>query len=103
MALDAGWAAVLGAFIGAGATITGNFITHWANHKRSNALLAKRQALLRRLLEDPDYQWRTIETLSASIGASEETTAEILIEMGARTYESNRRAWGLISRNPFSQ
>jgi hypothetical protein len=99
MGLDAGWAAVLGAAVGS----AGPVLLYWVQNKRANSLAEKRRQRLRELLSDPQYQWRSMATLSASIGASDETTAELLIEMDARTWEKDRRSWGLISRNPNAQ
>lgn len=103
MQLDAGWAGIIGAALGFAATIGGNIVTHWLSGRRANGLAEKRRARLRELLMDPKYQFRSMNTLSASIGASVDATAELLIEMDCRTSDSDRSAWGLISRNPRAQ
>jgi hypothetical protein len=59
----------------------------------------KRKKTLRRLLEDRDHKWRSIEILSRSIGASEEKTIELLVSIGARASTGARAdMWGLSSR-----
>lgn len=42
-------------------------------------------------------------TLSRVIGADEETTKRLLIELGARGSEKDDGLWGLIENHPFGQ
>lgn len=99
--MDQGWAAILGAAIGAMATLGGTGLTHYLQSKRANDLAGKRRERLRQLLGGPKYTWRSIETLSAAIGADEVTTCELLIEIDARASVSNPKSWALISRSPW--
>jgi len=103
MALDAGWAAVLGALIGAGATLAGIPITHWVQQRRANSLAEKRRARLRGMLNGKRYVWRSLDALAASIGADHETTKELLIEIDARASFSNGKSWALVSRAPWPE
>jgi hypothetical protein len=59
----------------------------------------KRKALLRDMLAEETYEWRTIGTLARSIGASEEKTRELLISIGARASAGpGEEMWGLAGR-----
>lgn len=55
------------------------------------------------MLGGDKYTWRSLDALSAAIGADEATTAELLIEIDARASMSNGRSWALISRAPFPE
>jgi len=59
----------------------------------------KRKDLLKSMLEDPAYKWRSLETLARSVGASDEKTRELLISIGARASTAEGpEMWGLTSR-----
>jgi hypothetical protein len=45
--------------------------------------------------------WRTFSQCRKVIGADDETTKRLLIEVGARASEGEDNPWGLMSRNPF--
>lgn len=101
MTLDAGWAGVLGALIGIFGTLAATWLSHWLQNRRTLSLDEKRRAELLRRLSGPKYAWRSIEHLSAAIGASETVTAELLLEIGARASLTNNKSWALESRKPF--
>ena len=59
----------------------------------------KRKDLLRSMLEDPAYKWRSLETLARSVGASDDKTRELLISIGARASTAGgAEVWGLTTR-----
>ena len=60
-----------------------------------------RKRLLLAMLTAEKFKWRKLQTLCKVIGADEETTKRLLIEVGARGSENESNVWGLISRNPF--
>lgn len=101
MALDAGWAGIMGAAIGASATLAGNWLSYWLQNRRADSLAAKRRQRLRQMLSGSKYKWRSIRTLAASIGADEETTAALLIEIDARASIANGESWALVARAPW--
>lgn len=101
MSLSPEWAGVVGALIGASATLAGNGLTHFLQNRRADNLAEKRRARLVRLLSDKKYTWRSIEVLASSIGASEEDTLELLIEIDARKSLTNDKSWALVSRAPW--
>jgi len=55
------------------------------------------------MLSGNKYKWRSLEALSAAIGADETTTAELLIEIDARASIANGKSWALISSAPFPE
>lgn len=99
--LDAGWAGVLGALIGVLGALATGYLTHTLQNSRASSLAEKRSARLRRELESKQFTWRSIERLSAVIGADESMTAELLIEIGARASLTDKKVWALESRAPF--
>jgi hypothetical protein len=101
MALDAGWAGIIGAAIGAVSTLAGNALTQWLQTKRADSLADKRRARLRGMLSGTKVTWRSLDALAASIGATEEVTTALLIEIDARASLSNPRSWALVSRAPW--
>ena len=103
MALDAGWAAIIGAAIGGGLTIVGNWFLHYLQSSRADKLNEKRRATLLKMLRGEKYVWRNLKTLKAAIGADDETTCELLIEIDARASISNGKSWALIERAPFPE
>jgi hypothetical protein len=59
----------------------------------------QRRSILRDMLEDPSYEWRSVSTLARSIGASDDQARELLISIGARASAgSGDELWGLTSR-----
>ena len=92
-----------GVIVGSLTTIVGNIIIEWFKNKSQKKLDLARQKLLKELLLDQAYQWRSISTLSAVIGCSEEQTKNHLIAISARGSELNDGKWGLISRHPLSE
>ena len=50
------------------------------------------------MLNDPTFRWRKLATLARAIGASEEKTRELLIDIGARaSTTAGPELWGLTS------
>ncbi|MCF7516666.1 hypothetical protein [Pseudoalteromonas sp. L21] len=92
---------VFGAIVGSILTIFGNFALEWFKGRGQKKLLDSRQKILKEMLEDKAFEWRTINTLSSVIGCDEETTKHYLISIGARGSEKNDGKWGLISRHPL--
>lgn len=103
MALDAGWAGVIGAAIGALGTIGGSWLSYNLQNRRAENLAEKRKNRLRIMLSGNKYTWRGIDTLAASIGADEETTKALLIEIDARASFTNSKTWALESRAPWPE
>jgi hypothetical protein len=59
----------------------------------------RRKRLLRDMLEDERYEWRSIGTLARSVGTSEDKTRELLISIDARASTARgEEMWGLAER-----
>jgi hypothetical protein len=94
---------VSGAVIGSVATVVAQWLSHHLEGKAAAKREKPRKHLLLEMLRAPRHQWRKLETLSHVIGADEETTKRLLLEVGARASEDGRSLWGLIERNPLPQ
>lgn len=107
MALDPGWAAIFGvvagAFVSVASGVATSVLTAWINGRRARSLAEKRRDRLRGMLSGEKYKWRSLEQLSASIGADEATTTELLIEIDARASFTNAKSWALVSRAPWPE
>lgn len=98
---EGGWV-VLGTLVGAFGTLGATCLTDYLKNRREDRLNEARKKLLRAMLEDARFEWRKLTTLQHVIGADENTTKRLLLEIGARASEDGSSVWGLISRNPFS-
>lgn len=102
--MSEGCATVIGALIGSASSIAATWLSEHLRNRRSNRLMEIRKETLKRLLSDPKYIWRSIETLCASIGTDAETTIGLLLEIDARkSSKSGNDVWALISKAPFSE
>lgn len=88
---------LVGVFVGGFLQLLGQELLSW----RARRLDVARIRLLKKMLADEAYPWRTVTTCSRVIGADEPTTIRLLVEAGARGSESNDGTWGLVSRHPF--
>lgn len=92
---------VIGAIVGSVLTILGNFALEWFKNRNQKKTDESRQKILKEMLEDTSFEWRSISTLAAVIGCDEESTKHHLIAIKARGSEKNDEKWGLISRHPL--
>lgn len=92
---------VVGAVIGSVATIAAQWLSHHLQQCAAVKRDKPRKHILLKMLQSPKYQWRKFETLMHVIGADEETTKRLLLEVGARASEDGQPLWGLIERNPL--
>jgi hypothetical protein len=92
---------VAGAVIGSIATIAVQWLSHFLQERATAKKDKPRKDLLLEMLRSPKCQWRKLETLMHVIGADEETTKRLLLEVGARASEDGQLLWGLIERNPL--
>jgi len=92
---------VAGAVIGSVATVAVQWLSHHLQQKTFEKQNEPRKKLLLAMLEAPDYQWRKLETLMHVVGADEETTKKLLLDIGGRASEDGQRLWGLVKRNPL--
>lgn len=73
-----------------------------ARHRKNTADEAAKK-LLKSLLEDDRFGWRTIDTLANVVGTDESTVRRLLLEIGARGSMKDGRLWGLVSRYPITK
>jgi hypothetical protein len=68
----------------------------YLRERRASKLDTIRKDVLRKLLSGAKYKWRSIDALSDAIGADDETTARLLLEVGARrSLAKGRNSWGM--------
>jgi hypothetical protein len=96
---------VVGIIVGALFSVLGNVLLHYLQNKRKDTLDESRKDLLFKMLDNDRFpnKWRKLETLSRVIGADDETTKRLLIEIGARGSESEGNSWGLIKYHPLDK
>lgn len=95
----------IGVIVGAFIAVAGNFLLHWFQDKPRRELDERRKKLLEKMLRDPRFEerWRRITTLSRVVGADEETTKRLLIEIEARGSEKDDGLWGLLEYHPLDK
>lgn len=94
---------VSGAVIGSVATVAVQWLSHCLNESAIRKRDKPRKDLLLKMLKSSKFRWRNFETLMHVIGADEETTKRLLLEVGARASEDGKPLWGLIERNPLPE
>lgn len=100
---SAAWAVVVAALVGGLIGQVGIVVNEWIKDLRSRRLDAPRKEMLKIMLQDSRFDWRHLSTLSRVIGADEETTKRLLIEIGARGSQNKSEEWGLISKHPIAR
>jgi hypothetical protein len=103
--VDAGVAGIVGAAVGGAmsllTTVGVTLLRHHLRTSQAKALDKIRKERLTQMLSLQKFTWRSIENLSSAIGADEEKTAALLLQIGARKSMANRDNWALVSRSPF--
>ena len=101
-----GFIAICAAFIGAASSILTTVVSHCLKEWSFSRKDKSRKELLRKMLEaeNPAYpnRWRKLSTLMHVIGANEETTKRLLLEIGARASEDGQDLWGLVKYHPLN-
>ncbi len=85
-----------------GALLGPILLEEYRNRKREKSWKKPRKELLLKMLGGT-LRFRTLETLSRTVGASDEDCRSLLIEIGARgaRLKDGQEAWALISRAPL--
>ena len=99
------WIPLISAIGGGVITIFGQLFVHRVRERPVRKLDQERKKILAYML-DPKHmpkgvEWREIETLQRIIGASEQETKRLLIEIGARGSTLQSDVWALIKHKPF--
>jgi len=102
------WIAIIGligVLVGAMITVFGNILLHWLKYRPQRNLDKLRKDILKQMLKDERFEnkWRKLSTLSRVVGADEETTKRLLIEIQSRASEKEDGLWGLIEYHPFNK
>jgi len=92
---------VPGAVVGSLATMAGNVMLHCLKEHAAAKRDKPRKELLLRMLRNPEFQWRRLDTLMHVIGADEKRTKDLSLQIGARASEDGQPLWGLTERNPL--
>lgn len=98
--MDSGWAAFLGAIVGAVATLGGLVLTDYIQARRKTEADRPKKRLLADMLRS-GHKWRTLTTMANVTGLTESEVKQLLVEIGARGSETDSALWGLVSRNPL--
>jgi len=94
--MGSGWAAIFGALVGGAASIVATWLSDHLRERRTSKLDRIRKGVLKRLLSGKKFEWRSMSQLSDAIGADDETTARLLLEIGARrSLAKGSNSWGL--------
>ncbi|KIC38448.1 hypothetical protein RA27_18505 [Ruegeria sp. ANG-R] len=97
-------AAILGGLVGG--VIGPIVLDEYKSKKHRKEWKEPRKALLKSMLEDPKYRFKSIEKLSRTIGCTPDETRTLLIELkarGARMKKSKKEGWALIERAPLQE
>ena len=86
----------------ASSPLTTWFSDYW-RHRRLDRTDDVRRDRLRKILSQSNRKWRKIEYLAEAIGATEEKTTRLLLEIDARrSFTKGSTSWVLVSRAPFA-
>ena len=92
-----------------GATISSYFgprlYEQWKEGRIEKRQHGPRKELLRKMLSDPRFETRSIQTLSRVTGTTKEECRRLLIEIGARgvLMTGDQEGWALIERFPLDE
>ena len=93
---------ILASIIGGVITLAAQYIMHRIQTGKVREVDTKRSALLGRMLNNPGpLGWRNLTTMSHVLGASEQETARLLIEMDCRASETGSGGWAYIRDKPL--
>lgn len=96
------WAGTIGAVVGGLITLFGQWLFYLWQSRDARKRDKKRKDLLKNMLDNPGKEgWRKLETMAHVIGASDEETCRLLIELDARASETGSGGWALIKNKPL--
>jgi len=101
---------VIGGILGVVGTLVSSYwgprkLEEWRELRREEEEYGPRKRLLRKMLEDPVFEARSIAQLSRVTGTTEEECRRLLIQVDARgvTLGSGEEGWALIQRIPLDR
>lgn len=86
------WIAIIG-LLGVIVGAIASEARHWRKDRAIQRRENRQKKLLRKLLRDPDHEFRRLSTLMHTIAADEDTTKRLLIEIGARASTEGQPIW----------
>jgi hypothetical protein len=92
---------IAGAVVGSVATMAANVVMHCLKERAEFKKEEPARLLLTEMLSHDQFTWRDLNTLSHVIGADEEKTKRLLLQIGARASEDGQPKWALKSRAPL--
>ena len=79
-------------------------LEEWREKREEERINGPRKRLLKKLLEDEQFEWRRLSTLARATGTTEEECRRLLIEIGARgSLSEGEEMWALLSRKPITE
>lgn len=90
-----------GIIVGASLQIFAHIGKKLYDERKQTALEISQKKMLVSMLDKNKSKWRKFETLSRVIGANDQTTRRLLIEVGARGNELDADVWALIKNKPL--
>jgi hypothetical protein len=96
---------LIGVVVGSALTLLSKVVEQCLKERSIAKNDRPRKKLLMEMLEDSRFtnNWRKLDTLMHVIGANEETSKRLLLELGARGSEDQQELWGLIKHHPFEK
>jgi hypothetical protein len=80
------------------------WLEEWRDNRSETLIHGPRKDMLRELLADDAFEWRTLRTLARASGTEPEECRRLLIEIGARgSTGDDEELWGLLQRHPISE
>lgn len=95
------WVGITGVVVGVVVQIGAHIVKKLFDERKQHTSEKRQKQLLVSMLERNKSKWRRFETLSRVIGANDETTRRLLIEIGARGNELDADVWALIENKPL--
>ena len=107
-------AALLGGLVGGVLGVVGTLVSsywgprrleEWRERRQEDEEYGPRKRLLRKMLEDPSFEARSLAQLSRVTGTTEEECRRLLIQIAARgvTLGSGEEGWALIEKIPLDR
>ena len=93
--------ALIGAALGVIGSLGTTYLNSHLSKPKPDPVATARKKLLLAMLEDERFTWRKFQVLCHVIGADDDTTKRLLLEVGARASEDGQNLWCLVERNPF--
>ena len=100
---------IIGGFLGCVGALLSSYwgprkLEEWREKRGEERINGPRKHLLKKLLEDDQFEWRRLSTLARATGTTEEECRRLLIEIGARgTLSEGEELWALLSRKPITE